>query len=309
MSSYPAQTDQAQKTGQPVQAQPVQVAMPAQPMQPMMVQAVAVPIGPNSTMQQIELQNKASSVFRVWCCSLTFGIITLISGLIAGGQKCGSSDTDANNDYSFCDGAAVWRLYAPGIAFGGGLTVISVLALRALHCTSCTYNLDIPSYDMRTLRPLLWIALIPGVGVLIWSAVYLIAFNYFAVILFPYFIPCWAGCVLGILSLVQACCCQRQMHMSLANLNIVGNAPPTMIVQPQFVQQQYQPQYGQPQQYGQQYGQQYVQQGQFVPQQQGMQPQYFAPYQQQQQQQYMPQQQQFAQQQFVPQQQITGDTN
>jgi len=298
--SYPAQSAQS---GQP-QATQAQI-----PMQAPVIQAVAVPLGNNVTIQQIELQTKASSVFRLWCCSLVFGIITLISGLAAGGQHC--TNNDGNVDYTFCDGKTVWRLYAPGIAFGGVLTVLSILALRALHCNSCSYNLDIASYDLKTLRPLLWIALIPGLGLLIWSAIYLIAFNYFALVLFPYFIPCWAGCVLGIVTLVQACCCQRQMVTTMDSLRIVGNGPPSVVVQSQFVQ--YQPQQG----YAQPYGQQ-----QFVPQQQGMQPQYYAPVAYGQQQQFVPQQQyaqqqqqfapqQYAQQQFAPQQQqgTTGDSN
>jgi hypothetical protein len=254
---YPAETGQQQQQGgQPMQAAPVM----QQAMQ------VAVPVGMNNMgigMAQLELQSKASGVFRLWCCYLIFGLITLISGLILGGQRC-SSSYDASTLYS-CNTSA-WKLYAPAIAFGGVISILSIVALRALNCSSCAYNVDVATYDLKILRPLLFIGSLSGVGLLIWSAYYLILGNVLSIVVFPWFIPCWAGCVAGILAIVQVSCCQRQMQMHMDSLHIVGNQPPTILVQPQFIQpqmqmqMQMQPQFVQPQYnpYGQQpvYGQQ-----------------------------------------------------
>jgi len=239
----PQQQKQQQQQQQPQQYQSVQIQ--AIPMQGQM--QFAVPID----FHQLELQKKASSVFRIWCCNLVFSLVCLISGLILANQKCntGVGETDY---YCF---SSLWRVYSPAIAFGGFIAILSVLSLRALKCSSCSHNINVASYDLKTLRPLLWIALLPSLGLLIWSAIYLIGFSYLSVVLFPYFVPCWAGCVVGLLGIIQISCCQRQMQTTMALLHIQGNAPPTVVIQQQFVQ--YPPQ--QFVQYAPQQQQQFVQ--------------------------------------------------
>jgi len=268
------QQKQQPQQQQPQQQQPQhQQQQQQQPQYPVQIQAIPmqgqVQIGVPIDFNQLELQKKASSVHRIWCCNLVFSLVSLISGLILASQKC-NNNNDGTDYNSYCD-STLWKVYSPAIAFGGFLAIMSVLSLRALNSSGCSHNIDVASYDLKTLKPILWIALLPSVGLLIWSAVYLIGFSYLSLVLFPYFIPCWAGCIVGLLGIIQISCCQRQMQTTMALLHIQGNAPPRVVLQQQFVQ--YPPQ--QFVQYAPQQQQQFVQ---------------YAPQQQQQYMQYAPQQ-------------------
>jgi hypothetical protein len=277
-TGFAPQTQMAQQQGQMMQMPQGQMMQP----QGQMMQAPIVLMGAN---QNVELLTKASSAFRLWCCFLVWGTIAFSFALLMATINCSSNSTsyetnpDGSHNYKYgacVDSQSMWRVYSPGLAFGGAIIIVASMALRAMRCGGCSANLNVQTYDVPMLKPLFFIGFLLALGLLIWSAIYLITFNILAVVLFPYFLPCWAGCVAGILGVVQCCCGARPLQVQMESMKMVGNEP-AVIVQPQFVQPQYaaiqvQP-YGQQQQfvqvqqpYAQQpYGQQPYGQPQITP--------------------------------------------